>query len=70
MSLEADLGDLDAYRSQIIELVYRELNSVQDEYGEDVKFEILGLYDPLKKIQLSDIEYFLYLEPVVTTLEF
>jgi len=70
LSLEADLGDLDAYRSQIIELVYRELNSVQDEYGEDVKFEILGLYDPLKKIQLSDNEYFLYLEPIVTTLEF
>lgn len=70
LSVEAELGELEEYRSQIIAQVYQELNSIQEEYDQAVKFEITGLYDPLKKIQLSDIEYYLYLEPVVIVLEF
>jgi len=70
VSIEADLGDLEGYRSQIIAEVYRELNAVQDEYGQSVTFEISGLYDPLKKMQLSDSEYYLYLEPMIIALEF
>jgi hypothetical protein len=69
-SVEAELGDLEQYRSQIIAQLYRELKSVKDGHGETVKFEITGLYDPLKKIQLSDSEYYLYLEPVVRVVEF
>jgi hypothetical protein len=70
LSVEAEPGDLEAYRSQIISQVYQEVNAIKDEYGQAVKFEITGLHTPLKKIQLSDTEYYLYLEPVVTALEF
>jgi len=70
LSVEAELGDLEEYRSQIIAQVYQELNVIQNEYGEDVKFEITGLYEPLKKMQINDIEYYLYLEPIVTVIEF
>lgn len=70
MSIEADLGELETYRNQIITQFYQQLESVKDEYGPEVKFGVTGLYDPLKKIQLSDTEYYLYLEPVVTVIEF
>ncbi len=69
-SVEADLGDLEPYRSQIIAQVYQELDSVQDTYSKGINFDISGLYDPIKKIQLSDIDYYLYLEPVVAVREF
>lgn len=70
ISIEADLGDLEQYRSQIIDRVYHELDAVQGEYGDTAKFEISGLYDPLKKLQLNDVEYYLYLEPIVIVREF
>jgi len=70
VSIEADLGELETHRSQIISEFYQQLESVKDEYGPEVKFGVTGLYDPLKKIQLSDTEYYLYLEPVVTVIEF
>lgn len=70
LSMEADLGDLEKYRSQIITDLYQELGAVRSEHSQSVKFEISGLYDPLKKIQLSDTEYYLYLEPVITVIDF
>jgi hypothetical protein len=70
LSVETKIADMDAYRQQIIERVYEEFDAVQGEYGSEVKFEITGLYDPLKRIQLSDVEYYLYLEPVVVVSEF
>ena len=70
ISLEADLGDLEPYRSQIIERIYAEMNAVKNEQGETVKFEVAGLYAPLKKMQLNDLEYYLYLEPIVTITEY
>jgi hypothetical protein len=70
VSIEADLGELEPYRSEIIAQFYQQLESVKEEYGPEVKFGVTGLYDPLKKIQLSDTEYYLYLEPVVTVIEF
>ncbi len=70
LSVEADLGDLESYRSQIITQLYEELDAVKQAHGQTVRFEITGLYTPLKKMQLSDIEYYLYLEPVVTVIEY
>lgn len=70
LSVEAELGDLEAYRSQIVAQVYQELDSMQEKYGQTVKFEVTGLYGPLKKLQLNDVEYYLYLEPIITILEF
>lgn len=70
LSVEAKIGDLEEYRSQLIYQVYQELDLVQKEYGRSVKFEITGLYDPLKIMQLSDTEYYIYLEPVVNVSEF
>jgi hypothetical protein len=70
LSVETELGELEKYRSQIITQIYQELDLVQEEYGRGIKFEITGLYEPLKKTLLSDIEYYLYLEPVVTVIEF
>jgi hypothetical protein len=69
-SIKPDLGDLEKYRHQIIATLYEELNSVKENHSQSVKFEITGLYDPLKTIQLSDVEFYLYLEPVVTVREF
>jgi len=70
LSVEAELGDLEAYRSQIIDQVYQELDAKQSEYGDTVKFGVTGLYDPLRTIPLSDVEYYVYLVPVVTVIEF
>lgn len=70
LSVEADLGDLEGYRSQIIDQVYQELDAKQSEYGDTVKFGVTGLYDPLRTIPLSDVEYYVYLVPVITVIEF
>ena len=70
LSVEAKVGDLEEYRSQLIYQVYQELDLVQEEYGRSVKFKITGLYDSLKIMQLSDTEYYIYLEPVVSISEF
>jgi hypothetical protein len=70
LSVETKVGDLEEYRSQLIDRVYRDLDLVQEEYGRSVKFEVTGLYDPLKMMRLSDTEYYIYLEPVVNVTEF
>ena len=70
LSVETEVGDLEEYRSQLIYQVYQDLDLVQEEYGESVKFEITGLYDPLKMMRLNDTEYYIYLEPVVNVSEF
>ncbi|MGD8623460.1 MAG: hypothetical protein PVF47_10595 [Anaerolineae bacterium] len=70
VSIEAELGDLEPYRGQIIARVYAELDAVQQQYGPEVKYEVTGLYEGLKVIPLSDVEYYIYLEPVVVVSEF
>jgi hypothetical protein len=70
VSVGTELEDLESYRQQVIEQVYQELDAVRAEYGEDVVFEISGLYAPLQMMQLSDVDYYLYLEPVVVVSEF
>lgn len=69
-SIQADLGDLEAQRSQIIQRVYAELASVQAEYGEAVRYEVNGLYSSLQVIRLSDTHYYVYLDPIITVSEF
>ncbi len=70
MSVRTEMGDLEAYRSQIIERVYAELDAVQAQYGETVKYEISGLYGRLNVMPLNDVENYVYLEPVVLVKEF
>lgn len=70
LSVETEIADIETVRQQIIAQVYQELDAVQDGYGSEVKFEVTGLYDPLKKVTLSDVDYYLYLEPVVVVSEF
>ncbi len=70
LSVETEITDIEAIRQQIIAQVYQELDAVQGEHGAEVMFEISGLYEPLKQIQLSDVDYYLYLEPIVTVSEF
>lgn len=69
-SIEADLGDLEPYRQAIITRVYDELEaSKRTRDQSSINYEITGLYDPLKVIPLSDVEYFVYLEPVVKVID-
>jgi len=70
LSVTTQLEDLEAIRNQIIAQVYQELDAIKQEYGSGVKFEVTGLHTPLQKIKLSDIEYYLYLEPVIIVTEF
>lgn len=70
LSVATELGDLEAVRNRIIAQVYQELDAIKQEYGSGVKFEVTGLHTPLQKIKLSDIEYYLYLEPVISVAEF
>jgi hypothetical protein len=70
VSVETELQDLEVYRSQLISQIYQELDSVQEEYGQSVIYEITGLYDGLETIQLSDTEYYIYLEPIISVKEF
>lgn len=70
VSVQTELGDLEPYRGQIVEKVYAELDAVQAQYGETVKYEISGLHGRLNVMKLTDVEYYVYLEPVVLVKEF
>lgn len=70
LSIETELGDLATYRSELVAQVYAELYTVQEQYGPTVKYEVTGLYNPLKLMRLTDTEYYIYLEPVVIVSEF
>lgn len=70
VSVEATLGNVDKYRDQLIEQVYKDLNSVKDEYSSTVKFDISGLYDPLQLMQVNDVEYYLYIEPNIQVIDY
>ena len=70
LSIEAEISDPEIYREQLIAKVYQELEAVQEEYGQSVKFEITGLYGRLQTIPLTDTEYYLYLEPAIAVHEF
>ncbi|MBN1877756.1 MAG: hypothetical protein JXA33_26280 [Anaerolineae bacterium] len=70
LTIKTELGDLESYRSQIIDQVYAELAEVQVRYGAEVKYEISGLHSNLSVMRLTDVEYYVYLEPVVLVKEF
>jgi hypothetical protein len=69
-AVKTEVGDLEEYRHQLVDRVYQDLDLAQKKYSRPVKFEATGLYDPLKMMQLSDTEYYIYLEPVVKVNEF
>ena len=70
LSVETEISDPEMYRPELVSKVYRELEAVQQEYGQGVKFEITGLHGSLQTIQLSDTEYYIYLEPNIIVSEF
>jgi len=70
LSLEAEISNPEAYRPQLIAKVYQELEAVQTKYSQSVKFQITELHSSLKTIPLSDIEFYLYIEPVIVVNEF
>jgi len=70
LALNAELGDLEGYRQQLIDRVYQDLDLAQKKYAHPIKFEVTNLYSPLKVLRLSDLEYYVYLEPVVVVSEF
>ncbi len=70
LSIEAEISNPQTYREQLIAKVYQELEAIQEEYGQSVKFEITGLHSGLQTIPLTDTEYYLYLEPTIVVNEF
>jgi len=70
LSIGSQISDPESYRPQLVAKVYQELEAIQAEYGQAVKFEITGLHSGLKILQLSDTEYYLYIEPAIITKEF
>jgi len=70
LSVETEISDPEMYRSELVSKVYQELEAVQQEYGQGVKFEITGLHGNLQTIRLSDTEYYIYLEPNIIVSEF
>ncbi len=70
LSVETEISDPEMYRPELVSKVYQELEAVQEEYGQAVKFEITGLHGSLQTIQLNDTEYYIYLEPNIIVSEF
>jgi hypothetical protein len=70
LSVETELSDPETYRRQLIAQVYQELDSIQEEYGKSVKFEITGLHSGLQMMKLTDTEYYIYLEPNIVVSDF
>jgi hypothetical protein len=70
LSIEKEISNPEQYREQLIAKVYQELNVIQEEYGESVKFGITGLHSSLQVIKLTDTEYYLYIEPEIVVNEF
>jgi hypothetical protein len=70
LSVDAEISNPEIYREQVIARVYQELEAVQEEYGQSVKFEITGLHGGLQTIPLNDAEYYLYIEPAIVVIEF
>jgi hypothetical protein len=70
LAIGSQISDPESYRPQLVAKVYQELETIQAEYGQTVKFEVTGLHSGLKILQLSDTEYYLYIEPAIITKEF
>jgi hypothetical protein len=70
VSLKSEIRNVEQYRPRLITKVYDELAQVQQQYGETMKFEVTGLHGELQIIQLSDTEYYIYLEPNIIVREF
>jgi hypothetical protein len=70
VSIGSGISDPESYRPQLVAKVYQELEAIQAEYGQAVKFEITGLHSGVKILKLSDTEYYLYIEPAIITKEF
>lgn len=69
-AIQAEMRDPEQYRPQLIQQVYRELAAVQSEYGPDVTFSITVLHEGVKTMPLNDVEYYLYVAPVIVVNEF
>jgi hypothetical protein len=70
LSIGSEISNPETYRPELIAKVYQELEAVQAKYGPAVKFQITELHSSLKILPLSDIEYYLYIEPGIVVNEF
>jgi hypothetical protein len=70
VSLEAVIQEPEAYREELIAGVYQELEAVKDEYGDSVVFEVTGLHAMPLVMRLSDMEFYIYIEPAIVVKEF
>ncbi|HNT75806.1 MAG TPA: hypothetical protein PKH77_12395 [Anaerolineae bacterium] len=69
-TIQAHLREPEQYRPELLQQVYRELEAIQAEYGQGVKFSVTNLHTGLKTMPLNDTEYYLYLDPVIVVNEF
>lgn len=70
LTVQSRISQPESYRSQLIAQVYQELAGIEGQYGPDVAFDVRELHGPLLSRPLSDVEYYLYLEPVISVTEF
>lgn len=70
LSIETEISDPEIYREQLMAEIYQEVEAIQAEYGESVKFSITDVHRGLQTIPLTDTEYYLYLEPTIVVNEF
>lgn len=68
--ISSQITDPEQYRAQLIAQVYAELAAVKAQYGENITYEIVGLYEPLKVTALNDLQYYLFIEPTIVVKEF
>lgn len=64
------ISNPEQYRTQLIAQVYAELAAVKTQYGAEVKYQIIGLYEPVEVKPLNDLEYYLYISPTITVTDF
>lgn len=70
LSIETRVSTPEDYRAEIIANIYREVSRIKEEYGPSVTFEVTGVHRNLQIIPLSDVEYYLYIEPTIVATEF
>jgi hypothetical protein len=70
LSVETAISNPEMYRPELVSKVYQELAAVQEAYGQSVQFEITCLHGILQTLQLTDTEYYIYLEPNIIVSEF
>lgn len=70
LSVATEISNTEMYRPQLVAKVYQELDAIRQEYGQSVKFSISGLHGNIQMMQLTDTEFYLYIQPSIMVNEF